>query len=157
MSDVEKIIDSLLDQAQDKDCLANGDESSIFTEDAKYLRAAADLLKAQEPQTARLLTADEVQRLPDRTTVCVEQLISSEAEERGYVTGLGWGVVCNKNNERNAGLLVSLLGSFFPDTITKIPYEALYSREDGKGHYTVQFRFWTDRPTDEQSKAVKWE
>ena len=46
----DEIIYSLLDQAQDKDCLANGDETSIFTEDAKALREAADLLKAQEPK-----------------------------------------------------------------------------------------------------------
>ena len=47
----DEIISSLLDQAQDKDCLANNDETSIFTEDAKALREAVDLLKAQEQES----------------------------------------------------------------------------------------------------------
>ena len=46
----EDIIHSLLDQARDKDLLADGDETSIFIEDAKALREAVALLKAQEPQ-----------------------------------------------------------------------------------------------------------
>lgn len=114
-------------------------------------------LKAQEPHEARLLTADEVQHLQDRQTICVEQLVSRTTDKHGYVTGCAWGVMCNKDNNPENGLLVSMLGTFFPNTITKIPYEVMFQREDDKGHYIVQFRFWTDRPTTEQSKAVAWE
>ena len=41
----QEIINSLRDQARDKAVLANGDEASIFTQDAKALREAADLLE----------------------------------------------------------------------------------------------------------------
>ena len=55
----DEIISSLLDQAQDKDCLANNDETSIFTEDAKVLREAADLLKAQEQERQECYDTDK--------------------------------------------------------------------------------------------------
>jgi len=54
LTGTEEIISSLLDQARDKDNLANGDVDSIFTEDAKMLRAAADLLRVQEPRKATI-------------------------------------------------------------------------------------------------------
>ena len=40
-----EIIASLLDQARDKDALANGEADSIFADDARALREAAELLK----------------------------------------------------------------------------------------------------------------
>ncbi len=43
---IEKIIESLLDQAKDKDILANCDKESIFAEDARNLRRAANILKS---------------------------------------------------------------------------------------------------------------
>ena len=43
-----EIIASLLDQAQDKDSLGNGEGDNIFAEDAKALRAAAELMKKSE-------------------------------------------------------------------------------------------------------------
>lgn len=41
-----EIIASLLDQARDKDALANGEGDSIFADDAQALREAAELLKS---------------------------------------------------------------------------------------------------------------
>lgn len=41
----QEIIRSLRDQARDKEALANGDADSIFAQDAKALREAADLLE----------------------------------------------------------------------------------------------------------------
>lgn len=41
-----EIISSLLDQARDKDALANGEADSIFADDARALREAAELLKS---------------------------------------------------------------------------------------------------------------
>lgn len=41
-----EIIASLLDQARDKDALANGEADSIFADDARALREAAELLKS---------------------------------------------------------------------------------------------------------------
>lgn len=41
-----EIIASLLDQARDKDALANGEVDSIFADDAQALREAAELLKS---------------------------------------------------------------------------------------------------------------
>ena len=114
------------------------------------------LLKAQV-HLPRLLSAAEMQNLPDRETVCVEQLISREDEERGYITGKAWGVSCNRTGASDGGLLVSMLGTFFPNTITRIPYKALREKSSGKGRVTTLYRFWTDRPTDEQSKEVKWD
>lgn len=158
VAELENIIDGLqyvLEEAGlDKHDYELLDYASICMRDA--VKAAIAMLEKQKPQETRLLTADEVQHLRDRETICVEQLISRETDERGYITGCGWGVMCNKDNSPGNGLLVSMLGTFFPNTITKIPYEAMYSREDGSGRYTVQFRFWTDRPTNEESKAVRW-
>ena len=114
--------------------------------DWKKVDDAIDLLKAQAPHDARLLTADEVQHLQDRQTICIEQLVSRSTDKHGYVTGCAWGVMCNKNNSPEDGLLVSMLGTFFPNTITKIPYEAMFQREDEKGHYIVPFRFWLAIP-----------
>lgn len=42
---VQQIINSLRDQAHDKEAFANGDADSIFAQDAKALREAADLLE----------------------------------------------------------------------------------------------------------------
>ena len=41
-----EIISSLLAQARDKDALANGEADSIFADDARALREAAELLVA---------------------------------------------------------------------------------------------------------------
>lgn len=42
---IQEIIRSLRDQARDKEALTNGDADSIFAQDAKALREAADLLE----------------------------------------------------------------------------------------------------------------
>lgn len=44
----EEIIKSLIDQANDKDQIANNDEYLIFYSDAEYLRAAVNMLKADD-------------------------------------------------------------------------------------------------------------
>lgn len=117
---------------------------------------ALELLKAQEPVEPRLLAAEEVQHLPDKTVICVEQLLSREAEERGYITGMAWGIVCNRTNAPDGGLILSMLGTFFPNTVREIPYKATYRDENTKKRRTAVYRFWTDRPTDEQWKATPW-
>ena len=109
-----------------------------------------------EPET-RLYTAEEMQHLPDRKTVCVERLISREDEERGYVTGCGWGVVWNRTGASDGGMIVAgLLGRFFTNTITEIPFEAMETNNDGD-RITALYRFWTNRPTDEQSREASWD
>ena len=119
-------------------------------------RDAVELLKEPEPEKLRLYTAEEMQHLPDRTTVCVERLISREDDERGYRTGCGWGVVWNRTGAEDGGVIhAGMLGSFLPNTITEIPFQAVESY--GNGRITALYRFWTDRPTQEQSKAVKWD
>lgn len=118
-------------------------------------RGALELLKADDE--LRLYTAEEMQHLPDRATVCIEMLISREDEERGYITGCGWGVVWNSTCAADGGTIVGgLLGSFFPNTITEIPFRAWTTTSDGKRKVQL-YRFWTNRPTQEQSKAVKWD
>lgn len=44
----EEIIKSLIDQANDKDQIANNDEYLIFYNDAEYLHAAVNMLKADD-------------------------------------------------------------------------------------------------------------
>ena len=118
---------------------------------------ALALLREQEPEKLRLYTAEEMQHLPDRMTVCVERLISREDDEHGYITGCGWGVVWNRTCAEDGGIIhAGMLGSFFPNTITKIPFKAVERDSNGK-RITVLYRFWTDRPTKEQSEAVKWD
>ncbi|MBR6710349.1 MAG: hypothetical protein IKI81_02345 [Selenomonadaceae bacterium] len=121
------------------------------------MRDALELLKEQEPVEPRLLAAEEVQHLPDKTVICVEQLLSREDAERGYITGKAWGIVCNRTNAPYGGLILSVLGTFFPNTVREIPYKATYRDENTKERRTAVYRFWTDRPTEEQSKDVKWD
>lgn len=122
------------------------------------MRDALNLLELMAARpTPRVLAAEEVQHLTDKTVICVEQLLSHEDEERGYITGMVWGVVCNRTNAPDGGLILSMLGTFFPNTVLEIPYKATYRDENTKKRRTAVYRFWTDRPTGEQSKAVKWE
>ena len=51
---VHEIIDSLEEQARDKERLADGDQDSIFAYDADVLREAARLLKELEADNAPL-------------------------------------------------------------------------------------------------------
>ena len=153
MTDREKII-SDFEHEVFKANSEGWDFVDLTTEDAKKI---LELLKAQEPEKLRLYTAEEMQHLPDRTTVCVERLVSREDDERGYHTGCGWGVVCNRTGAEDGGIIqAGMLGCFLPNTITKIPFRA--AERDGNGkRITVLYRFWNDRPTQEQSKAVKWD
>lgn len=118
--------------------------------------AEAPTVDPWEPQ-ARLMRAEEVQQLKDKTVICVEQLISNEDEEHEYVTGKAWGIVCNRTNDQDGGMIISMLGTFMPNTVKKIPYCGMFVDETKKKHRVMLFRFWTNRPTEEQSKAVKWE
>jgi len=161
MPDREKVIKGLAEISEyvraKADIAGIGKGKEVF--DGWY-RAAEDalaLLKEQEPEKLRLYTAEEMQHLPDRMTVCVERLISREDDERGYITGCGWGVVWNRTCAEDGGTIhAGILGSFFPNTITKIPFKAVEKDSNGK-RITVLYRFWTDRPTKEQSEAVKWD
>lgn len=149
MSDREKVIEILEKAKTIIECWVPMFEQYNTPAGIDY---AVALLKTQEPVEPRLLAAEEVQHLPDKTVICVEQLLSREDEERGYITGKAWGIVCNRG-----GLILSMLGTFFADTVREIPYKATYRDENAKRRHTAVYRFWTDRPTNEQSKAVKWE
>lgn len=59
---IQEIIDSLEDQAEDKDRLAGGDPDSIFTHDADVLLEAVRLLKKQDSDNAPL-TLDELREM----------------------------------------------------------------------------------------------
>ena len=76
---------------------------------------------------------------------------------RRRCVGKAWGIVCNRTNAPDGGLILSMLGTFFPNTVRKIPYKATYLDENTKKRRTAVYRFWTDRPSDEQSKAVSWD
>ena len=151
MTDWEKVIEGLEELKQrlllQKDILGYGYHVGDIND-------ALVLLREQE---LRLLTAEEVQHLPDKTVICVEQLLSREDEERGYITGKAWGIVCNRTNAQDGGLILSMLGTFFPNTVREIPYKATYLDENTKKRRTAVYRFWTDRPSDEQSKVVSWD
>lgn len=59
---IQEIINSLSDQARDKAVLANGDEYSIFAQDAKALCKAIDLLEklmAERDEYKRIAEAAE--------------------------------------------------------------------------------------------------
>lgn len=131
----EDIIHSLLDQARDKDLLADGDESSIFTEDAKYLRAAADLLKAQEP---RVMTLEEVKAMKRHTICAVEQrskVLHTTFNAEFYGT-----VKIGQRNYLDFGL-----------------YADVNPFRRSEGGYGKTWRCWTTRPTDEQMEAMAWD
>ena len=120
---------------------------------ARLKRDALSLLKAQG---TRMLTADEIKAMHDGSVLCVEQLLSREDGERGYVTGSTWGVMCNRNGKEGDGMIVSMLGTFLTETISEIPYKTTYTGRNGKRRVGM-YRFWTARPTEQQSKAVKWD
>lgn len=153
--DREKVI---RDAEEAIEILSNVDEPTPWCDFVRVsFERVLELLKEQEPVKPRLLAAEEVQHLPDKTVICVEQLFSREDEERGYITGMAWGIVCNRTNAPDGGLILSMLGTFFPNTVREIPYKATYRDENTKKRRTAVYRFWTDRPTDEQSKVVKWD
>lgn len=151
MTDREKVIDGLNETISYLRLKTGG----VVDRCIQHQYDALELLRADDEP--RLYTAEEMQHLPDRATVCIEMLISREDEERGYITGCGWGVVWNSTGAADGGTIVGgLLGSFFPNTITEIPFRAWTTTSDGKRKVQL-YRFWTNRPTQEQSKAVKWD
>lgn len=157
MADRGKVIEGLecIMRSKPEDCVKVC--GGVYKCARAVARDAVKLLREQEPEELRLYTAEEMQHLPDRTTVCVERLVSREDDERGYLTGCGWGVVCNRTGADDGGIIqAGMLGSFLPNTITRIPFRAVERDSNGK-RITVLYRFWNDRPTQEQSKAVKWD
>ena len=94
---------------------------------------AIELLKAQEP---RVMTLDEVADLEEHQFVWIE---ISNSDEPVYCLEIVRfrGVLC-------VNLEITL--NAFRDVV--IVYTKNYNKE---------YRFWTDRPSDKQRKAVKWD
>lgn len=159
LEDAKEIIDAVAND----NCMSRDNYRCLCSAESN-INDAIVFLKVQEPESTiaetnqqpRLLTPDEIHQLQDRETVCVEQLLSRKEDERGYITGKGWGVACNSTGADHSGLLISLLGTFFPDVIQEIPYRAIQRDENGKIIQTL-YRFWTGRPTSEQSEATPWQ
>lgn len=124
-----EIIRSLLDQARDKDHLANGENDSIFTGDATALREAAAMLEAQEP---RVMTAQEV--INHIGPIYFE--VDGDEELNGWVLFRGAVPACS----------------------TKVKM-VMQSRNQYcmMNDYGKNWRCWTARPNREQRKAVKWD
>ena len=124
----EDIIHSLLDQARDKDLLADGDETSIFIEDAKALREAVALLKAQEP---RVITAEQLEDWLE--PVYLEDIFS----------GARW------------ALIADFSANWFTFKVTEPGF--LKEEEFHATEYGRRWRCWNKKPTKEQREAVEWE
>lgn len=146
---IKEIIQSLLDQAQDRDSLDNG-EGGIFANDAQALRAAAVLLnqmrdgdapKQPENGKPRFLTAAELEAMPfghgwmDDWTIC--EADDGSEEDDFSLLRVGWAD-----------------GTFaFKDSYSDL--DRMIKRYNRRGGC----RIWVGDvpPTDEQRKAVSWE
>ena len=126
MLETQKIIDSLLDQARDKDLLDNG-EGGIFASDAEVLRTAAVLLKAQEP---RVMTLEEVKML-DSDYYYLESMRSPGKELREIVGAYGL-------------------------TCVTWPSITWARQTMGDSGYGKTWRCWTSKPTEAQREAEPW-
>lgn len=126
MLETQKIIDSLLDQARDKDLLDNG-EGGIFASDAEVLRTAAELLKAQEP---RVMTLEEVKML-DSDYYYLESMRSPGKELREIVGAYGL-------------------------TCVTWPSITWARQTMGDSGYGKTWRCWTSKPTEAQREAEPW-
>ena len=179
MTELEKVIDSLLDQARDKDLLANGDESSIFTEDAKYLRTAADLLKAQRPIEARLNLCDSCKQNFEGCSAKGDDVTFGSDTGNDNVIGCREYVNRWKSRKPRVLTLEELMGfdgafliEYNPSILSREANWAMLHYMDEKqvhiwrprlvehyaiAQYGVTWRCWTSRPTDEQREATPWE
>lgn len=112
----------------------------------KQQQTRIEALGRAEDGQARLLSADEVQRLKAGTPVAVEKLIYHDGKR---VYAASWGIC-------TGSLIISLLGTFFPDVVHEIPYKAMSSDVQGHWDEIDQYRFWSALPTEEQTEAVQW-
>ncbi len=135
MTDIETIIDSLKDQARDKDSFIHDDDESdnIFAEDARNLRAAAELLKRWAP---RLLTLEAAK------AVDIAWLEDKDKSEVIPALCLGH---CDYTDGQARTRYIARTG---PRT-----YKSVYPLD---ADYTVRWRCWTEKPSDEQREATPW-
>ena len=119
------------------------DYDDNMTEDLAM--GAIELLSVQH--NPRLLTPEEVRTMKAGTPLVVERFIKHEDK---VVPMACWGI-------NTGSLILSFHGTMFPDTVKEIPYKTIAQNREGKGHHTEYFRFWSDRPTNEQMEQVAWE
>lgn len=138
MPDLEKVIEGLKELQSHFRAMAGIASSkqgrANHIESARNIGDALALLKALEP---RLMNAAEVADCPDGTVLWVE--------ERQGVT---W----------NLFPLEIEFSSTHPDTGTDYLFFITYHdiRKFECSEYNQTWRCWTSRPTEAQSKAVKW-
>ena len=95
----------------------------------------------------RLLTPEEVQAMEAGTPLVVERFIKYDGK---VIPMACWAI-------NTGSLILSFHGTMFPDTVHKIPYATIVENREGKGHHNEYFRFWSDRPTNEQMEKEEWE
>lgn len=155
MKDKETVIKSLEACAIHEDCNRCAyDSPGLGTACVNGLMRDAWLLLVQKTptQAPRLMTAEEVRNLTAGTPVVMERLLHDGTGEDPYLTIKVWGV-CSVSGK----LFISYDGTIYPDTVKEIPYRTICTRRDNGEQECRLYRFWTGKPTDEQSKAIPWE
>lgn len=138
-------------QAWLEEIIKDPENYKMFYSDSEQRLLAGNALKMlTEPDgtEARLLTAKEVRELTAGTPVVVERLIP-DAER--YLTMKCWGV-CSVTGK----IIVPYDRILFPDTVQQIPYKTIGTNKSTGKSETHMYRFWTAKPTEQQSAAVKW-
>ena len=97
----------------------------------------------------RLMTAEEVRNLEAGTPVVVERYAGHNGR---FFTLKIWGV-CAVTGK----LITSYDGDILLETVNEIPYRASCTRRDNGEQEHRLYRFWTAKPTDEQSMDIRWD
>lgn len=133
-----EIVASLKEQAIDKDYQADGDEDSIFADDAQALREAAEMLEKSEEvrhgqESNRVLTLEEVREH------CKQGVDAAPlwVEFSGFPSASHWIVVDSPDEV------------FCTDTVRNfcMSYVDIYKKS---------WRCWLRKPTQEEMEAVPW-
>ena len=151
-----EIISSLLDQARDKDALANGEADSIFADDARALREAAELLKS----------------VPEWVSVA-DRLPNDDAPAR-HTEADAYKAAMARWQEPNRVLTLEELQTYTGYAWHEGDHKWYHSSfdypvwiEDGKYNYEGDLydipdevttgRFWLRKPTEEERENTPWE
>lgn len=132
---IEAIIDSLNDQARDKDSFVHDDDEcdDIFAEDARNLRAAAELLKRWAP---RLLTLEAAK---------AADIVWLEDRDKSEVIP----ALCLGHCDYTDGQART---RFIARTGTRT-YKSIYPLD---ADYMVRYRCWTTCPDEAQREDTPW-
>jgi hypothetical protein len=146
---VKRISDAIavhLKELKGEICPQAGERNSYERGAVDGLMNALKYIEEVATETPRLLSPEEVRTMKAGTPLVVERFIKHNEK---IVPMACWAI-------NTGSLILSFHGTMFPDTVNEIPYKTIVQNREGKGHHTEYFRFWSDRPTNEQMAQEAW-